>query len=67
MVLRDPDAVQTELDKLALIEPDEDVIEYMKFLIARGDHVAHVEVHLTAIEGDYPTLDTSRVRLAVRG
>ena len=53
MAVRDPTKASTELDKLAAIEPDEDHIEYIKTLVARDDKV-HVEVHMAALEGDYP-------------
>ena len=67
MVLRDSDAVQTELDKLVLIEPDEDVIAYIKMLVERGDPQVHVELHLSAVEDEYKALDTKAVRTAIRG
>ena len=62
MVLRDSTKVRSELDKLQLVEPEEDHIEYINTLIRRGDGKAHVEVHLTALEADYPALDTRAVR-----
>ena len=64
MVLRDPTKASTELAKLALVEPDEDHIDYLKDLVLRGDK-AHVEVHLAALEGDHPGLDTRAVRAAL--
>lgn len=62
MVLRDADALKTELDKLAVLEPDESVIPYMKTLTDR----AHIELHMTALEAD-TTLDTSAARAAISG
>ena len=64
MGVRDPDKASAELDKLATTEPEEDHIEYIKTLVVEGNK-AHVEVHLTALEADYPTLDTGAVRAAL--
>ena len=64
MVLRDSLKAQTELDKLAALEPDEDMIEYIKTLVAAGDK-RHVEVHMAALESDYPALDTTAARAAL--
>lgn len=66
MVLPNATTISTELDKLAAIEPDEDVLPYIKTLISRGEQV-HGELHLTAYEGDYPASDTRAVRAALRG
>lgn len=65
MTLRDFITARSELDKLALIEPEEDQITHLKMLIARGDDKAHIEQHIDALEGDYPTLDTRSVRSAL--
>lgn len=64
MVLKDSIKAQTELDKLAAIEPDEDQISYIMELVAAGDK-AHVEVHMAALEADHPKLDTTAVRAAL--
>lgn len=65
MVLKDSTTARSELDKLALIEPEEDQITHLIFLIARGDDKTHVELHMDALEADYPTLDTRAVRGAL--
>ena len=64
MTLRDSTKARTELDKLKLVEPEEDQFDYIDTLIREGDKV-HIEVHMDALEGDYPTLDTRAVRGAL--
>ena len=61
MPLRDPTKASAELDNLATGDGD---VEHIKTLVAEGDKV-HVEVHMSALEGDYPTLDTRAVRAAL--
>lgn len=64
MTLRDSVEARSELDKLRLVEPEEDQIDYIKMLADRGDK-AHVELHMDSLEAEYPTLDTRAVRSAL--